>query len=244
MYVWVILATFITAIYAFNLSVRSDMRELYKVPQAEAAISKIVIQHRGARKYVQDHMPPDNGTDVVSYFPGQIPYDDLKDYLPFGFNNDKDDSEYTSTIYCLNKESANLSAEVPGCAAGGSGASCCTNSKAATYLITYGCIPSRWRNVFTGKPDNDLLNAIDSVVGIGVSMGYAVDATAADYGSTDVIKSTMKIRGKEYATVAIPQFIISTNQASAGNKSFATVCGDKRNKTTCPYCLVYMTPYY
>ena len=244
MYVWVILATFITAIYAFNLSVRSDIRELYKVPQAEAVISKIVIQHRAAKKFMQDHMPPDNETDVVSYFPGRISYDNLKPYLPFGFNNGNADTEYHSTIYCLNKDSANLSTEVAGCAAGGSGVSCCADPKSAAYLITYGCIPSRWRNVFTGKPDNDLLNAIESVVGIGVSMGYAVDATAADYTATDVIKSTMKIHGREYATIAIPQFIISTNQASAGSRSFATVCGDRRNKTTCPYCLVYMTPYY
>lgn len=244
MYVWVILATFIAMIYAFNLSVRSDIRDLYKVPQAEAAISKIVIQHRGAKKFMQDHMPPDNGTDVVSYFPGQISYNDLKDYLPFGFNGNKADSEYTSTVYCLDRDSANLSAEVAGCGAGGSGVSCCADPKSAAYLITYGCIPSRWRNVFTGKPDNDLLNAIESVVGIGVSMGYAVEASASDYTASDVIKSTMKIHGREYATVAIPQFIISNNQASAGNKSFATVCGAKKGANGCPFCLVYMTPYY
>lgn len=34
MYVWVLLATFIAMLYAFNLSTREDMRSLYTVPQA------------------------------------------------------------------------------------------------------------------------------------------------------------------------------------------------------------------
>ena len=52
MYVWVLLATFIAMLYAFNLSTREDMRSLYTVPQAESVVAKIVTQHRAARQYM------------------------------------------------------------------------------------------------------------------------------------------------------------------------------------------------
>ena len=45
MYIWVILATFVVALFSYNLSVRSDSRDLYVTPQAQAVISKLLIQH-------------------------------------------------------------------------------------------------------------------------------------------------------------------------------------------------------
>ena len=114
MYVWVLLATFIAMLYAFNLSTREDLRSLYTVPQAELVVRKIVTQHRAARQYMKDHLPPDNGTTTISYYPGEIKIDDLQYYLPYGFERD---SEYTSLIYCLDRESTNLSQAVPGCSA-------------------------------------------------------------------------------------------------------------------------------
>lgn len=61
---------------------------------------------------MKDHLPPDNGTTTISYYPGEIKIDDLQYYLPYGFERD---SEYTSLIYCLDRESTNLSQAVPGC---------------------------------------------------------------------------------------------------------------------------------
>ena len=56
MYVWVLLATFIAMLYAFNLSTREDMRSLYTVPQAESVVAKIVTQHRAARPVSYTHL--------------------------------------------------------------------------------------------------------------------------------------------------------------------------------------------
>ena len=44
MYIWVLLATFIAILYSFNLPTRSDMREIYVEPQAEAIVSKMLLQ--------------------------------------------------------------------------------------------------------------------------------------------------------------------------------------------------------
>lgn len=235
MYVWVLLATFMAMLYAFNLSTREDMRTLYTVPQAESVVSKVVAQHRAAQKYIQDHMPPDNGNTVVSYYPGQITIDNLQYYLPYGF---KRDSEYTSLIYCLDKNSTNLNAAVAGCS--GSGVSCCSKPEAITYLVTFGCIPSRWRNLFTGKPDVDLLKAIETVVGIGTDFGYADASDESRWAATETVKSSMAIRGREVTYTSIPQYIISNELSGVGNKSFKSVCVNNKN---CPHCLIYMTPY-
>lgn len=51
MYIWVILATFVVALFSYNLSVRSDSRDLYVTPQAQAVISKLLIQHEAVTKY-------------------------------------------------------------------------------------------------------------------------------------------------------------------------------------------------
>lgn len=53
MYIWVILATFVVALFSYNLSVRSDSRDLYVTPQAQAVVSKLLIQHEAVTKYVK-----------------------------------------------------------------------------------------------------------------------------------------------------------------------------------------------
>lgn len=50
MYIWIILAMFITALYSFNLHVRSDTHALYVEPQAQMFVSKIAVQHDTARR--------------------------------------------------------------------------------------------------------------------------------------------------------------------------------------------------
>lgn len=63
MYIWVLLATFIAILYSFNLPTRSDMREIYVEPQAEAIVSKMLLQHRAAENYARD-------LGYTSYYPG------------------------------------------------------------------------------------------------------------------------------------------------------------------------------
>lgn len=261
MYIWVVLATFITILYSFNLSTRADMRKLYIEPQAEAVVAKLVEQHRAAQKFVRDHMPPDNKTSTISYFPGEVRFSDLKDYLPFGFNGEVDVNENTTLIYCLDKKSSKLSGVAPGC---GGGVSCCGGADSITYLATFGCIPQKWRNIRSGRPNGDMLNAIQTVVGMGTDMGYA------DFVSPDAdgngLKSTMMIKGREVTFVSIPQYIISNklDGVDAGH-SFSEMCGDgikdaevgneaggtedatDQDEITaaskCNYCLMYLSPF-
>ena len=237
MYVWVLLATFMAMLYGFNLSTRDDMETIYVVPQAESVVSKIVAQHKAAQKYIRDHQPPDNGNSVVSFFPGKISMDTLQYYLPYGF---KRTEEYTSWVYCLDRTSANLSASIP-CAGGGP--SCCSDSKSLPYLVTYGCIPLKWRNLITGKPSNNLLKAIETVVGIGNNFGYADAKDETRWGTYETVKSTMAIRGRELTYTSIPQYIISDNAGGTdANPSFNRLCVNNGTKK-CPYCLIYMSVY-
>ena len=68
MYLWVILATFIVALASFNLSVRPDMRQLYVEPQAEAAVTRIMLQHQGAAKYVESlRITEENPSATIGY---------------------------------------------------------------------------------------------------------------------------------------------------------------------------------
>lgn len=235
MYVWMLLATFMVVLYAFNLSTREDMDELYNVPQAESLISKLIHQHVAAQKYIEDHLPPNNANTVASYYPGQIDIDDLEYYLPYGF---KRDDEYTSLIYCLNRESANLSQAIAGCSS--TGVSCCNDPKAITYVVTFGCIPSRWRNLITGKPETDLLKAIEKFTYTGTDFGYSVAVDVSSWGAEETVKSTMAIKGMAASYTSIPQYIISNELSGVGSKSFSKVCV---NNQSCPYCLIYMTPF-
>ena len=235
MYTWMLLATFIAILYAFNLSTREDMSTLYSVPQAESVVAKIVTQHQAAQSYIKDHMPPENGNTVVSYYPGQVDIDDLEYYLPYGFDKTE---EFITLIYCVDKDSTNLSSAVAGCSGGG--ASCCSNAKSITYLVTFGCIPSRWRNLISGKPDGNLLKAIENTVGLGTDFGYADQADASQWGPEETVKSTMAIKGREVVYTSIPQYIISNELNGVGSKSFNRMCVNNNN---CPYCLIYMTPY-
>ena len=107
--------------------------------------------------------------------------------------------------------------------------------------MTFGCVPSRWRNIFTGKPDNDLLKAMERVVGAGSDFGYADKSDASRWAATETVKSTMAIRGREVTYTSIPQYIISNGLDGVGNKSFNKVCVNNKN---CPYCLIYMTSYH
>lgn len=247
MYIWVLLATFITILYSFNLSTRSDMRALYVEPQAEAVVSKVVIQHKGAIKYVQDKTPPTNDMSVVSYYPGQIPYSELKGYLPYGFNGTATDTDFKSVIYCINKDSPGLSQPISSSCPTNQ-PSCCSNYHSVNYLVTYGCVPQRWRNIKTGKPNNDLLNAMQNVVGLGTDFGYADVVSKTD--PQNQLGSTMAVKGRETTWVAIPQYVIDNN-SFGGTSSFAGMCaegvkdaaGEVVEARKCSYCLIYISPF-
>lgn len=247
MYIWVVLATFIVALHCFNLSVRSDMRSIYVEPQAESAITKLVLQHRAAREYLTYAI-----ADKSSPYPeGEIDLKKLDDFLPTGFELryevrdengevDEDASKAVpvtlrniSMVYCLdrNSESSGLDKK----------AADCRSENASNFLISYGCVPQRWKRIDADRPSNDLLNAIRKVAGAGSSFGYTVDVDLDGMSNDEIeqfnpLKTTMRISNMEETWLSIPQYIISGDVGEAG---FSKVCGDER---ACEYCLVYMDP--
>ena len=206
MYIWVVLATFIVALAAFNLPVRPDMRNVYVSPQAEAVITKLYLQHKAA-------------VEVSS----------IRNFLPLGFelSDDYESLDVTernhSYLYCLDKSSPDLSVESPQC-----------NGDFVPYLISYGCVPTKWRNVHNGKPNNDLIAAMYNVLGHGGQFGYSQEIEPVQ-SDKNILGSSMGINIRDKMWLSIPQFIISQDK---GENSFYNVCGDGGE---CDYCLVYMT---
>ena len=203
MYIWVVLATFIAILYGFNLSVRSDMRQIYVEPQAEAAVSKIVIQHKAAVKYIGDLV-----SDKKPYNAGEISTNVFEAYLPAGYNST---GTYTTIMYCLDKNDKTLSTANGNCNAENS--------------------------IKGGRPANDLVNAMKTVVGNASNFGYTQEISKT--ADKNQLGSTMGINNGNNQWLSIPQYIID-NAGGEGKKSFAKECGPKG---ICSYCMVYMTPF-
>lgn len=255
MYIWVVLATFIAILYSFNLTTRSDMREIYVEPQAEAIVSKMLLQHQAAENYARD-------MGFTSYYPGEVDFDVLcqKNYLPYGLEgcNPSDISrinrrqEIHSRIYCLDKTTSGYSNSVTGCPGS---PSCCSQSNAYNYVVTYACVPPKWRNIKTGKPNNDLLNALKNTVGFGVNIGYAEFENKTflrvyDESTNGSVqdKYTMRLVGRETEWIGIPEYVV--NDTTGGDASFNRMCveslkdedGNVVAPKVCSYCMVYITP--
>lgn len=224
MYIWVVLATFIVALAAFNLSVRSDMRDIYVAPQAEATLTKLYLQQKAAKTFVTNQ-----ASQSGTYTPGEIPLDDMKEFLPVGFQADSDDNDDLtkrnfSYLYCVSTDTENLANK----------ADQCSGDEYRPYLITYGCVPQRWKSVKDGKPRNELISAMYNVFGFGGHIGYSV-ALEPNVSEQNKIGSTMGINVRDVKWDAIPQYIVSGDE---GENSFYNVCGDNK---ACDYCLVYMS---
>ena len=221
MYIWVILATFIAILYSFNLAPREDMRELYVAPRAEAVISRLSIQHKAAMNWIFANTPPQNGSDVVTYTTGEIMgvQDEnqslkMEEFLPLGFNKE---TGFTSEIYCVKQDDHNTAAN-------------CADGDARRYLITYGPIDARWINRKNNRPGNDLLTAMNTIMGNTISFGYTVIPDEPHPETGDI----QGIASRENVQIYIPNYAFH-------NGEYAKACGDQ--DSAADYCLVYVTPY-
>ena len=266
MYLWLIIATFIAAIYALATPIRSDMNELYVEPQAQNIVTKLYVQHRAARAYVLKHSS-DGAGNTATYHNGEITPENLQGYLPYGFNADSGLTTFTSMVYCLDKKSNGYSSLAAGCtdAAGNPLPDCnaCGSRGSVTYLLTYGCAPLKWRDLRTNKPNARLLNAMGQTMGFANGFGYVVEKDEAGISDDkDLLGTTMGIQGQgDKYYYPIPSYVINNTLPGAGKKSFNKVCGADRNSgafdpdddsdedeqedfyESCDYCLVYMTPF-
>ena len=252
MYIWVILATFIAALYAFNLNYRSDIRSITVEPIANAFVSKLIIKQQAAGNYIKGNTPPKatisnpdgsiTSSDTVTYTSGIIELDELQPsegstYLPYGY---KDDGSVTTEIYCLDKDNYNAEKD-------------CADENAVRFLVAYTPIPQKWLNVKTGLPNNDLTAAMINLIGTDLSFGYPLCKTYIEdpeSGQKKCDKMVIKSRpdsidenNKDDANSTdnmfeIPEYI-------AKNGGFADTCNNDNNNNLClMYIYEYKAIYY
>lgn len=177
MYVWVVLATFLAMIAAYFLPVREDMRDRVDIAVAQAKLVQFSVKQQAAQEYLIEaawpycknangtEVPGCNGTSmVVGYQTGVITDAVLSNYLPTGFVNDPD---YVTAVYCMNKAQSSLRT--------GAG-SCNYTPDTSRMLMTYGPIPSKWRQYDSHgqllRPTMDFLRAMREFFGSEAMAGY------------------------------------------------------------------------
>ena len=268
MYLWVIIATFITAIAFMSTSLRPDMKHLFVEPQAQNVVTKIYTQHRAAMKYI--HKNRTSGADGgVGYEPGEIDITNLKGYVPYGFNATTGTATFTTAVYCLDNKSDKHSALPEECEMG-LVSNCCAAKNSIAYLVTYGCVPYKWRDIKTGKPSAELLNAMKDTLGYVNGFGYVVykDDNPTKTGGVNDDGSVINYDtlGTDYGIVgqgsrnyySIPQYVSHNSLGDMGDRSFNKVCGSGKDLSAidpdeedggdayykqCDYCLIYMSAF-
>lgn len=243
MYIWVVLATFMLALYSFNLSHRADMKDLYVLPQAQPFISRVTIQHHAALAYIIDHTPNgDNGLTNITYVNGELQESDLKDYLPYSFV--KEDNFY-SQVYCLNSADSDLSS----LSVGG-----CDDPDSENFLVTFACVPRRWINVRTNRPSGDLIKVLRNNPSSDLEMGFVEELGNAEFSSSEnKYGADYAIRSKDMDIVPIPKFITDTVLPGTDvETSFSEKCGKLRYDEddnflegfACNSCVAYLSNVY
>ncbi len=241
MYIWVILATLILALYSFNLSYRSDIRKIEIEPLARSIISKILIKQQAGALYIKAHTPPyaqiqnPDGTSTpsgtVTFATGVLQKEDLSpssggSYLPYGF---VDDDNIVTEIYCLSED--------------GTSALECRNEDSITYLVSFLVLPQKWLSIKTGLPSNDFLTAMKDMVGDDPGFGYPICKKYAEGDSDEkkceqlVIQShtgTYQIGYDENEEQTVTDLIsFEIPPYIAQNGEFADTCNNSNDSNIC-----------
>lgn len=225
MYIWMMLAAFIVMLAAFNLSPRSDLRTQQQAPLAEAAITKFLVQHEAAIKYTKRKLEQnhDNPSEHPGISAGTISgcnnenTGDLCDYLPIGFQYEE--NLYYSTVYCLNSaEYTNTvnpeTGEITRTQIKQEGVETVSNCNDvghnSLYVITYGRVPQRWKNVSTNRILADYYTAMHTKVAVGSSCGIVVPKSVED-DERNPLNSDYVIEGIDVQNNSIPPYFLSND---------------------------------
>jgi hypothetical protein len=194
MYLWVIIATFITILYSFNISVRADLDRVHAETKAGVVVTKFFAQHNAVKDYLNSQATDKIGQSTVPYYPGDgcnitIEKDkgntELKtlvtDYLPVGY---AEDTEITTKVFCLE----NGDPEADQCVSGVDG-SCCSDEYTGIYVVSFRKIPSRWINKVTKMPNADVLGYMAKARGFGKSFGYTDKIDTDSDGTPELVLS-------------------------------------------------------
>ena len=192
MYLWVIIATFITILCSFNISVRADMDRVHAETKAGVVVTKFFAQHNAVKDYLNSQATDKIGQSTVPYYPG-YGYNsttggekgDLKSvvtqYLPVGY---KEDGAVVTKVFCLE----NGDPEADQCDSGGDG-SCCSDEYTGIYVVSFRPIPSRWINKVTQMPNADVLGFMSKARGYGKSFGYTDKIDTDSDGTPELVLS-------------------------------------------------------
>lgn len=180
-----VIAVFIVMLASFNLAPRADFKTQQQKPLAEAAITKFLVQHRAAVKYTKEELIKvtnvTSGAGIAQAGENKISgcnsenYGNLCNYLPIGYQFNE--NEFYSKAYCLNEavyEEGTGNTRTLKKVAGVEAANCRNIDFTVRYVITYGRIPERWKNVSTNKILGDFYAALHNQVPAGASCGLAV----------------------------------------------------------------------
>lgn len=230
MYVWMILATFMVMLMAFNLSPRNDIQQQTNVPLAEGAITKFLVQHDAAVKYVKQKQKAEIGLDlndneITGCSEGT---GNLCDLLPIGFKYEE--NLYNSTYYCLNAAEYSYTEEEVVDEETGEvtiqkkrvetksegkelGNSCLNNfdgKKNSIYVITYGRVPERWKNISSNKILGDYYNAMHKLIAIGSTCGI-VRPKLSGSDTRNTMNSDFIVDGINVRYNSIPPYFIEND---------------------------------
>ena len=229
-----ILATFIVMLATYNLSPRNDAHNYFQVPLAEAAITKFTTQHKAAIEYAKDTIKnyredPSNNTPLTQ---GNITgcnssgSGSLCDYLPIGYKFD--DIKYYSTIYCLNKtiyedvidettglpkvdeETGRVVKAVKNMKGTLATGNCSDASSTAIFVISYGRVPERWKNVSTKHVLGDFYTAMRKSINAGDPCGIAVPKSSRN-ANANYLNSDYVIEGVVPQNSSIPAYFLNND---------------------------------
>ncbi len=265
MYIWMVLATFIVMLAAYNLSPRADLMSQQQTPMAEAAITKFLVQHDAAVKYAKAkyeefYKNPETGGIAPGPIDGckrektvdvdedgnevekETTTGDLCKFLPIGYKYEE--KTYYSTIYCLNaseyepvtdEETGEVTLNQTVVAGQTSDPEFCNDpDHNAVYLVTYGRIPERWKNVSTRKVLAEFYNAMHSKVAVGSSCGLIVPKTHTDLERNN-LDSDFVIQGIDVRNQSIPSYIYKHDT------TFQQQCMQGNELNSQFPCIIYVT---
>lgn len=195
MYLWVVLATFLAALAAYVLPLRSDMTNVVDTPVAQSMMIQMVVKHKAGLEYMKRHgwpfACPDGHSyttndksceeeNMVTYSVGDID-NASSGLITFGFVNN---TNYHNQIQCLCN---NGTEAAPVYAAASCNGECVNNgqkSQVLRGLLTYGPVPQHWLTYdSTGNviPSGDLTTAMRKHFGSSQMAGYIVKSNGNYY---------------------------------------------------------------
>ncbi len=185
MFVWMILAVMIAALFSFLIAPRDDDYEVRHVPRAEGIAANLATMHSAATRYVFDNLG--------SYSSGLIGAGTLGSYLPLGYSNSYN---VQSEIFCFDTTNTDTRIQID-----------CDDANAKNYVISYIPTPPRF-TMMNGenqpKPNRAMMLALAKTGSNAINIGYTVNM-GTDVATSDCLGSRMGVQSYRGVFVYIPQ---------------------------------------